>query len=140
MIEPDNVKVIGGLQLLISNVGNSLAAPKAAENKHKNGSLISKAIFSSPIDASEGLVKDSAITMDKKKITDEAYRKLNRINRVKQLIGTNTKIEYDKDGKTIKVKTIQDNLNPKAISDGNAKEIEKMQQLEQIKILREKKK
>jgi len=106
VIEPDNVKVIGGLQLLISNVGNLLVVPKAVENKHQNNSLISKAIFSSPIDASEGLVKDSVITIDKKKITDEAYRKLNRVNRVKQLIGTNTKIEYDKDGKTIKVKTI----------------------------------
>lgn len=91
---------------MISNIGDLLVVPKAAGNKLQNNSFISKAVFSTPIDSSESLIKESAITIDKKKITDEAYRKLNRVNRVKQLIGTNTKIEYDKDGKTIKVKTI----------------------------------
>ena len=119
--------MLGGLQLLITNTGSVLSAPKPALIKAQNDPRISKSIFSTPLNTKAELLSAPANSLGTRQITDEAHRKLNRVNRVKELLGTNTKIEYDNDGKTIKVKTIEDNLNLKAISDKNILEIEKAQ-------------
>ena len=129
VVEPQDARVIGGLQLLITNTGSLPSAPKAAANKAQSDPRINKSVFSIPLATKDELLSASANSLNSRQMTDEAHRKLNRVNRVKQLLGTSTKIDFDQDGKTIKVKTIEDNLNLKAISDKNILEIEKAQQL-----------